>query len=65
MSLPARVKPSLAGMTRPELSDALRGVGVSEREAKMRVAQLWHWIYFQGVTSFDDMLNIGKPLRAR
>ncbi len=64
VSLPGSVKPSLAGMTRPELGDVLRGVGVSEREVKMRVAQLWHWIYFRGVTSFDDMLNIGKPLKA-
>jgi 23S rRNA (adenine2503-C2)-methyltransferase len=31
----------------------------------MRVAQLWHWIYFQGATSFDVMLNIGKSLRAK
>ena len=51
-------------MTRLELNDALLTVGVPDREARMRVAQLWHWIYFQGVTSFDAMLNIGKPLRA-
>ena len=51
-------------MTRAELNHALLSVGVPEREARMRVAQLWHWIYFQGVTSFDAMLNIGKPLRA-
>ncbi len=31
----------------------------------MRTAQLWHWIYFQGATSFDVMLNIGKALRGR
>ena len=62
---PSAVKPSLAGMTRAELADALQSVGVPEREARMRIAQLWQWIYFQGVTSFDAMLNIGKPLRAR
>ena len=61
----AAAKPSLAGMTRAELNDALHAVGVPEREARMRIAQLWHWIYFQGVTSFDAMQNIGKPLRAR
>lgn len=58
------VKSSLAGMTRSELSGILRDLGLPDREIKMRVAQLWHWIYFQGVTSFDAMLNIGKPLRA-
>src|SRR5579872_7060258 len=58
------VKPSLAGATRAGLAEALRGVGVAEREIKMRVAQLWHWIYFRGATDFDKMLNIAKPMRA-
>ncbi|MDR3461145.1 MAG: 23S rRNA (adenine(2503)-C(2))-methyltransferase RlmN, partial [Beijerinckiaceae bacterium] len=39
--------------------------GVPERERKMRVAQLWHWIYFQGAQSFDVMLNVSKVLRGR
>jgi 23S rRNA (adenine2503-C2)-methyltransferase len=56
---------SLAGATRAELAQALARVGVPEREIRMRVAQLWHWIYFQGATSFDSMLNVAKPLRAR
>ena len=64
MARPSITKPSLAGMTRADLNAAVLAVGVPEREAKMRVAQLWHWIYFHGVTSFDAMLNIGKPLRA-
>ncbi len=57
-------KPSLVGLTRPQLMAALASVGVSPREQKMRVQQMWHWIYFQGVSDFDRMLNIGKPLRA-
>jgi 23S rRNA (adenine2503-C2)-methyltransferase len=57
-------KPSLVGATRAELADVFRGLGVAERDIKMRTAQLWHWIYFQGATSFDVMLNLGKPLRA-
>ncbi len=59
---PPRV--SLAGATRAELAETLRAHGVPEREVKMRVAQLWHWIYFQGASSFDAMLNIGKGLRS-
>ncbi len=62
---PSAAKPSLAGMTRAELAAALAAIGVPEREARMRVAQLWHWIYFQGATRFDAMLNVGKALRAR
>jgi 23S rRNA (adenine2503-C2)-methyltransferase len=57
-------KPSLAGATRAELVEALRGHGLPEREIKMRLAQIWHWIYFRGATDFDKMLNIAKPLRA-
>jgi 23S rRNA (adenine2503-C2)-methyltransferase len=54
---------SLAGATRAELAETLRAHGVAEREIKMRVAQLWHWLYFQGAREFDAMLNIGKSLR--
>ncbi len=56
--------PSLLGATRAELAEILRRRGVPEREIRMRVGQLWHWLYFQGATSFDSMLNLGKPLRA-
>ena len=41
-------KTSLAGLTRAELADALRALDLPEREIRMRVAQLWHWIYFRG-----------------
>ena len=61
---PVPARSSLAGMTRVELADVLRGLGLPEREVRMRVAQLWHWIYVQGATRFDAMLNIGKALRA-
>ncbi len=57
-------KPSLVGLTRAELADALGSVGVPERARKMRVQQLWHWIYFRGFTSFDAMTSVSKELRA-
>ena len=58
-------RPSLVGATRADLAAVLASVGVPERERKMRVAQLWHWIYFHGVRSFDAMLNVGKGLRTQ
>ena len=61
---PTLIKPSLAGATRAELAEGLRGLGLAEREVKMRAAQLWHWIYFRGATDFSAMLNIAKPMRA-
>jgi len=57
-------KPSLIGLTRAQLSDALAEVSVPESQRKMRVQQLWHWIYFRGFTSFDDMTSVSKELRA-
>src|SRR3954449_4377240 len=55
--------PSLVGLTRAQLADALGEVGVPEQQRKMRVQQLWHWIYFRGTQSFDDMTNVSKELR--
>jgi 23S rRNA (adenine2503-C2)-methyltransferase len=59
-----RGRASLAGATRRELAAALAETGVPEREIRMRVAQLWHWIYHAGATSFDAMSNVSKVLRA-
>jgi len=63
--LAAPAKPSLVGLTRAQLGEALLAIGTPEREIRMRVSQLWHWIYFQGARSFDVMLNVSKVLRAR
>jgi 23S rRNA (adenine2503-C2)-methyltransferase len=57
-------KPSLIGLSRAALADALGSLGVPERERKMRVQQLWHWMYLRGVTSFDAMSSVSKELRA-
>jgi 23S rRNA (adenine2503-C2)-methyltransferase len=56
---------SLVGLTRPGLAEALRALDLPEREIRMRVGQLWNWIYFHGARDFDAMLNISKTLRAR
>jgi 23S rRNA (adenine2503-C2)-methyltransferase len=56
---------SLIGLTRDQLKDSLSAIGVPEREFKMRVAQLWHWIYFRGAKDFAEMTNVGKELRAK
>jgi 23S rRNA (adenine2503-C2)-methyltransferase len=57
-------KPSLIGLSRTALADALGGLGVPEHERKMRVQQLWHWLYVRGATSFDVMTSVSKELRA-
>jgi len=57
-------KPSLVGLTRAQLAALLGAIGVPEGQRKMRVQQLWHWIYFRGLTSFDAMTSVSKELRA-
>ena len=58
-------KTSLIGLTRAEMAEALVAAGiVPERQAKMRVQQLWHWLYVRGVSDFAHMFNISKELRA-
>ncbi|MBR1176503.1 23S rRNA (adenine(2503)-C(2))-methyltransferase RlmN [Bradyrhizobium sp. KB893862 SZCCT0404] len=56
-------KPSLIGLSRSELADRLGEIGVAPAQRKMRVQQLWHWLYFRGAQSFDDMTSISKGIR--
>ncbi|MFG1463796.1 23S rRNA (adenine(2503)-C(2))-methyltransferase RlmN [Xanthobacter sp. DSM 24535] len=56
--------PSLTGMDREKLGAALSAIGVAERDLRMRVNQLWHWIYLRGARDFDEMTNVSKHLRA-
>lgn len=61
---PAPPRPSLAGLDRTRLRDALIGSGlVEERKAKMRADQIWRWAHHFGVTDLDDMTNVSKSLR--
>ncbi|NKK79619.1 23S rRNA (adenine(2503)-C(2))-methyltransferase RlmN [Rhizobium leguminosarum] len=61
---PANIeKPSLIGLSREEMGAALREKGVAEKQIKMRVSQLWNWIYVRGVSDFDHMTNVAKDMR--
>jgi 23S rRNA (adenine2503-C2)-methyltransferase len=57
-------KPSLIGLSRAELADRLGEVGVAPGQRKMRVQQLWHWMYFRGAQNFGEMTSISKDMRA-
>ena len=57
-------KPSLVGLSRTVLAQALGDVGVPPAQQKMRVQQLWHWLYVRGAQSFDAMTSVSKELRA-
>jgi 23S rRNA (adenine2503-C2)-methyltransferase len=60
----APAQPSLVGLSRAALADALGSIGVPEGQHKMRVQQLWHWLYVRGAQRFDAMSNVSKELRA-
>ncbi|MEM8729699.1 MAG: 23S rRNA (adenine(2503)-C(2))-methyltransferase RlmN [Pseudomonadota bacterium] len=55
---------NLVGLTRVQLKDALIAAGTPEKQAKMRVNQIWQWIYQWGVRDFAEMTNLAKPYRA-
>ena len=57
-------RPSLIGLSRAGLGEALAGIGVPPAQVKMRVQQLWHWIYLRGAQEFDQMTSVSKELRA-
>lgn len=59
----AAAKPSLAGLTRDGLKAALSAAGVPDKQLRMRVGQLWGWLYAHGVTNFDQMSDVSKDLR--
>ncbi|MPL60812.1 Dual-specificity RNA methyltransferase RlmN [bioreactor metagenome] len=62
--LPEGGKVNLVGLTREQLREALIAAGTPEKQAKMRVGQIWQWIYHWGVRDFAQMTNLAKDYRA-
>ena len=60
----APAKPSLVGHSRASLAAALGGIGVPERQQRMRVQQIWQWLYVRGARDFEQMTTLPKELRA-
>ena len=56
---------NLVGLTRDAMRDALIAIGTPEKQAKMRVGQIWQWIYQWGVRDFAQMTNLAKDYRAK
>jgi 23S rRNA (adenine2503-C2)-methyltransferase len=61
---PVAEKSSLAGLGREGLRAALASAGVPDKQLRMRVNQLWSWLYVRGVPDFDAMTDVAKDLRA-
>ena len=63
--LPESGKLNLVGLTREALRAALIEMGTPEKQAKMRVNQIWQWLYHWGVRDFAEMTNLAKEYRAK
>jgi hypothetical protein len=57
-------KTNIVGLTRDQLREALIAAGTPEKQAKMRVGQVWQWVYHWGVRDFALMTNLAKDYRA-
>jgi len=51
---------NLIGLDRAELALELKAIG----QPAFRARQLWHWIYFRGLTDFAAMTTLSKDFRA-
>ncbi len=60
----APARPSLVGLSRDALAAALGDIGVPERQQRMRLQQIWHWLYVRGAQDFEAMTTLSKDLRA-
>ena len=56
---------NLVGLTRERMRRALVDCGTPERQAGMRVTQVWQWIYQWGARDFNTMTNLSKVYRAQ
>jgi 23S rRNA (adenine2503-C2)-methyltransferase len=63
--IPNDNRPTLVGLSREDLAAILERVNVPEKQRKMRMRQLWHWIYQRGVVGFDAMTDVSKDLRLK
>ena len=56
---------NIVGLTRDQLRAALIVAGTPEAQAKMRVGQIWQWVYHWGLRDFAAMSNLAKEFRAQ
>ncbi|MFT7057746.1 MAG: 23S rRNA (adenine2503-C2)-methyltransferase [Pseudorhodobacter sp.] len=57
-------KVNIIGLTRDQLREALIAAGTPEKQVKMRLGQIWQWVYFFGLRDFEEMTNLSKDFRA-
>jgi 23S rRNA (adenine2503-C2)-methyltransferase len=63
-NLPESARTNIVGLTRDQLLAALIAAGTPAGQAKMRLGQVWKWIYCWGLRDFGAMSNLSKDFRA-
>jgi len=63
--IPNDLRRNIVGLSRVALSNILADVGVVEKQRRMRMRQLWHWMYNRGVTNFSAMTDISKDMQRK
>ncbi|OYW44413.1 MAG: 23S rRNA (adenine(2503)-C(2))-methyltransferase [Sphingomonadales bacterium 12-68-11] len=53
----------LIGLPRARIAELFAEAGLDPRQAKLRAKQVFHWLYHRGVTEFEAMTDIAKPMR--
>jgi 23S rRNA (adenine2503-C2)-methyltransferase len=53
----------LIGLPRPRIRELFEEAGLDTKAAKLRAKQVFHWLYHRGVTDFEAMTDIAKPMR--
>ena len=58
------LKLNIIGQSRQSLLEQLSIAGIRDEHLKMRLDQIWGWLYQKGITDFSQMKNISKEARA-
>ena len=53
----------LIGLPRTRIAELFGQAGLDAKAAKLRAKQVYHWLYHRGVTDFESMTDIAKPMR--
>ena len=66
LTIPRTLPPgpiNLIGMSRTIMHEKMLEIGTPEKQVKMRVGQIWQWIYQKGARNFSQMTNLSKQYR--
>ncbi len=62
---PSDTRVRLPGLSRADIASLLADIGIEPKKLRMRTNQIFQWIYNFGVTDWNQMTNVAKPLREK